>query len=123
MPVANLLSVPLLRMRVFQVTSCVLLSVRVYLSCWAWSDFPKGGGAPGLSCLAAFMSTHPARHVCTRRPRLACVSSCALQSAQLIPLHHYAHLHYVLEIAGSNILQGFCTRFTLHARAVTCSKP
>jgi hypothetical protein len=37
--------------------------VRVYLSCWAWSDFPTGGGAPGLLCLAASMSTHPARHL------------------------------------------------------------
>jgi hypothetical protein len=46
------------------VTSCVLLKVRVYLSYRAWSDdFPTGRGAPGLFCLAASMSTHPARHL------------------------------------------------------------
>jgi hypothetical protein len=37
--------------------------IRVYLSCWAWSDFNTGGGAPGLFCLAASMSMHPARHL------------------------------------------------------------
>jgi hypothetical protein len=60
-------AVRLLRVRAcVQVTSCVLLKVRVYLSCWAcWSDFPTGGGAPGFFCLAASMSTprHPARHL------------------------------------------------------------
>jgi hypothetical protein len=78
-PVANLLLCLYCRGCVFQVTSCVLLSVRVYLSCWAWSDFPTGGGAPGLFCLATSMSAHPAHHVHTVRPQLASVSSCALQ--------------------------------------------
>jgi hypothetical protein len=29
----------------------------------ACSDFPAGGGAPGLFCFAASMSMHPARHL------------------------------------------------------------
>jgi hypothetical protein len=75
----------------FQVTSCIACClspcvptlVSALLDGWAWSDFPTGGGAPGLSLfvlLHASMSTHPARHECTVvRPQHAPVSSCALQ--------------------------------------------
>jgi hypothetical protein len=81
----------------FQVTSCVLLKVRVYLSCWAWSDFPTGGGAPGLFCLAASMSTfllaiYSEATACMRQ--LMCTAVSQLRSDQLVPLHHHAHFIY-----------------------------
>jgi hypothetical protein len=86
----------------FQVISCVpRLKVRVYLSCWAWSDFPTGGGAPGLLCLAASMCTHPsvlldiyseATAACMRP--LMCTAVSQLRSGQLVPLHHHAHFMY-----------------------------
>jgi len=42
---------------------CVF-TVTCLLAYWAWSDFPTGGGAPGLSiCVAASVTTHHTRHV------------------------------------------------------------
>jgi hypothetical protein len=60
----------------FQVASCVLLKVRVYLSCWVWSDFPTGGALQ-----ACFALLHPCLRILLAiyRPQLGCVSSCALQ--------------------------------------------
>jgi len=35
---------------------------------WAWSDFPTGGGAPGLSlCVAASLTTLHDRHMYSER--------------------------------------------------------
>jgi len=75
------------------------------LVCWAWSDFPTGGGAPGLSlCVAASLTTHHVLHVqsealtacttCTsKRQRQHSISSFCFT----LPKHHTS-MHITLLI-------------------------
>jgi hypothetical protein len=81
----------------FQVTSCLLLKVRVYLSCWAWSDFPTGGALQSSfvllhPCLRILLAIYSEATACMQQ--LMCTAVSQLNSDQLIPLHHYAHLMY-----------------------------
>jgi hypothetical protein len=74
----------------FQVTSCVLLSVPVYLSCWAWSDFPTGGGAPGLflsCCIHVYASFSPLQsgHSLHASAYVHCSESAQIRSAHPTP--------------------------------------
>jgi hypothetical protein len=45
--------------------------VSTCMSCWAWSDFATGGGAPGLFCFAASMHVYASCSPFTVRPQLA----------------------------------------------------
>jgi hypothetical protein len=79
----------------FQVTSCVLLKVRVYLSCWAWSDFPTGGGAPGLfvllhPCLRILLAIYSEATACMRQ--LMCTAVSQIRSARPTPSSCTFHL-------------------------------
>jgi hypothetical protein len=55
-----------------------------------------------------YMSTHPARHVLTMRPWLACVTTCALQSAQLKSRSSHSIIVYM------HLLYPACLNFLIH---------
>jgi hypothetical protein len=69
--------------------------VRVYLSCWAWSDFPTGGRGRSRPLLSCCIHVYASCSPFTVRTQLACVSLCALQwvSSDQISSSHSINMH------------------------------
>jgi hypothetical protein len=80
----------------FQVTSCVLLKVRVYLSCWAWTYFPTGGGLQACfvllhPCLRILLAIYSEATACMRQ--LMCTAVSRLRSSDQISSSHSIIVH------------------------------